>query len=219
MQGFELNVDKRDGSVSARQLRRQGEIPGVFYGSGGGSVPLKVSAREFSRAGLRGHGATIISFTSSDESLDRGLAMVKEVQIHPVTGAPIHLDFVRVDEATPVNARVSLLYTGKAAGVIEGGMLQPIRRDLEIRALPRNLPVHIEVDVSDLNIHDSMHVEELKLPEGVEAVISENFTLVTVVPPVVQPVTAEEEDVDVAVAAGDEAASSGAEGESTEAES
>ena len=111
----------------------------------------------------------------------------------------------------PISASVNLAFVGKAAGTVEGGLLQPIRRELEIRALPTDLPEQIEVDVSELNIHDSIHVADLTLGEGVEAIYQENFTLVTVVPPVVEAVAEEEEEVEGEVAAGDAPAESAAE--------
>jgi large subunit ribosomal protein L25 len=118
--------------------------------------------------------------------LEGGVALVRELQINPLSRVPMHVDFLRVDVTKPVETEVALSYVGKAKGLIEGGIVLPLRRVLEVRALPDKLPNVIEVDVSDLGIHDSIHVAELKLAEGVEAVYSENFTLVTVVPPAVE---------------------------------
>ena len=90
---------------------------------------------------------------------------------HPVSGLPIHVDFLRVDANKPVTASIALHFTGKAKGVAnEGGILQPARREIEVRALPANLPEQIDVDVTSLGIHDAIHVADLQLPEGVEAV-------------------------------------------------
>jgi large subunit ribosomal protein L25 len=100
---------------------------------------------------------------------------------------------------------VPLSFVGKAAGIVNGGILQPLRRELEVRALPDRLPNAIEVDVTPLEIGDSIHVADLKLPEGVEALdVQENFTLVTVVPPAVEeaPAAVEAAAVEGAPAAG-----------------
>jgi large subunit ribosomal protein L25 len=186
MRSIELNVQPRPVNEAPRRLRRAGSLPGVLYGAGGESVRVKVDAHEFSKSGLASHGAHLIKLRSVDASLDQRLALLQAIQGHPVSGLPIHVDFLRVDENKPVSAKVSLVLVGRPKGAIEGGILQPIRRELDVRALPARLPEQIEVDVTDLGIHDSIHVEELKLPEGVEAVYHENFTIVTVLAPTVQ---------------------------------
>jgi len=186
MQRTELHVRKRDLRRNARALRRDGRLPGTFYGAGGPTLAVDVGCLEFTREGLGSSGAHLIRFSSDDPSLEGGVALVRDLQIHPLSRVPMHVDFLRVDVTKPVSTEVALSFVGKAKGVVEGGIVQPLRRVLEVRALPDKLPEAVEVDVSDLGIHDSIHVAELKLPEGVEAVYSENFTLVTVVPPVVE---------------------------------
>jgi len=195
MQRIELEVSRREDTPKAGVLRREGRLPGVIYGAGGENVAIHVEEHTFSMLGLGSSGAHLIRLASPDSALSGGIALVKAVQVNPVTGIPLHVDFLRVDVNKPVEARVSLSFTGKAPGVVEGGILQPLRRELDVRALPDKLPEQIEVDVSALNIHDSIHIEELTLPEGVEAIFTENVTLVTVVPPVVEaePTTEEEE--------------------------
>jgi large subunit ribosomal protein L25 len=119
--------------------------------------------------------------------------LVKEIQTHPVRGTPIHVDFLRVDLNKPVDASVMLQFTGKALGIVEGGILQPLRRELDVRALPDKLPEVIEIDVTALNIHDSIHLEDVVLPEGVEVRATENFAIVAMMPPVVEVEPVEEE--------------------------
>ncbi len=203
MQSIELAISKRDGDLSAGELRRQGQVPGVFYGAGAPTVSVKFDAKEFSRRGLAAHGAHLIRFVSEESALNESLALVRELQAHPVNGSVVHVDFLRLDPDKPVQTNVAINYRGKAEGVIAGGILQPIRRDLEVKALPDRLPDSIEVDVTALGIHDSVHVEDLDFPEGVEAIYHENFTLVTVVPPVVEVV---EEPVEEELEEGAEAA-------------
>jgi large subunit ribosomal protein L25 len=192
MQRTELHVKKRDTRHNARFMRREGRLPGVVYGAGGANVLVEVAAVEFARQGLGSSGAHLIRFASDDASLDGGVALVRELQIHPIERSLMHVDFLRVDLTKPVQTEVALSYVGKAKGIVDGGMVQPLRRVLEVRALPDKLPEVIEVDVNDLGIHDVIHVADLKLPEGVEAVYSENFTIVTVVPPVVEAAPVEE---------------------------
>ncbi len=216
MRTIELKVQERDVKIRPQAIRRQGRIPAVVYGAGGENVPLSVDAREFSLAGLGG-GSHLIKFCADRGSLNDHMALVKSVQTHPVQGSPLHIDFLRVDLTKPVEAPVAIRYTGKCMGVItSGGILQPIRREIIVRALPHQLPEEIEVDVTDLDIHGAVHREELQLPEGVEAVDTENYTLVTVVPPVVEKVEEPVEGEEGLEAA--EGGTEAAEGEAAESE-
>ena len=216
MQSLELKVSPRDTARSAKSLRRGGTLPGVFYGAGGANIAVEVDEHTFTSSRLGSHGAHLIMFSSSNSALDKSLALVREVQHHPVTGAPLHVDFLRIDVNKPVQARVALSYVGQAVGVVAGGILQPIRRDLEVQALPAHLPEAIVVDISSLEIHDVIHVEDLTLPEGVQAIFSENFTLVTVVPPVVEKEPEEAEAIEGEAAEAGEEGAAEAEGEGDE---
>lgn len=189
MRSTELNVVSRPADENSRRLRRAGSLPGILYGAGGESLSVKVDAHEFSKSGLAGHGAHLITLRSAEAILDQSVALVQNIQGHPVTGVPIHVDFLRVNVRKPVTAHVALTFVGKAAGIIAGGVLQPLRRELEVRALPGDLPEEIEIDVTALGIHDAIHVEDLVLPSGVESIHSENFTIVSVLPPTVEAVT------------------------------
>jgi large subunit ribosomal protein L25 len=187
MRSIELNVVSRPSGENPRRLRKTGALPGVLYGAGVESVCVQVDAHEFAKSGLSGHGAHLIKLRSAEASLDQGLALIQDIQGHPVSGKPLHADFLRVDANKPVTASIALHFTGKAVGVArDGGILQPARREIEIRALPASLPEQIDVDVTALGIHDAIHIEDLQLPEGVEAVFQDNFTLVSVVPPTVE---------------------------------
>ncbi len=217
MQRIELQVVKRAADLSAATIRRDGRLPGVLYGAGGENLPVDCDASEFASLGLGSSGAHLIRFASAESSLNQNIALVKEIQTHPVKGTPIHVDFLRVDLNKPVEAAVMLSFTGKAKGVIEGGIVQPLRRELDVRALPDKLPDVIEIDVSGLDIHESIHLEDVVLPAGVEVPAGENFTIVTVLPPVVEAEPEEEEEGTVAAGApaptGDEAAAAGEAGE------
>jgi len=114
------------------------------------------------------------------------VALVKEMQFHPVTGEVVHADFYEVDLAARIRVKVPLHFVGKAAGVVRGGILQPVVREIEVECLPLEIPEYLNVEVSALDIGHSLHVEDLPLPEGVVAIYETNFTLVTVVPPTVE---------------------------------
>ena len=188
MRSIELNVVSRHSDESPRRLRKAGSLPGVLYGAGGNSLCVKVDSHEFSKSGLASHGAHLIKLRSAEAVLDQGMALIQSIQGHPVSGKPIHVDFLRVDLNKPVTAHIALNYVGKAAGLVLGGVLQPMRRELEVRSLPTTLPEQIDVDVTALGIHDVIHVADLVLPAGVEAIYAENFTLVSVLPPTVEEV-------------------------------
>jgi large subunit ribosomal protein L25 len=187
MERIEIQINKRDAKSNPKALRRSGQVPGIVYGAGGADIAVAVELRAFERSGLSGAGSHIVRFASPDSNLDGDMAIIREVQVNPLSGHAVHVDFLRIDMTKPVDAFVPLSFVGKPAGVVNGGILQPLRRELEVRALPDRLPNAIEVDVSPLQIGDSVHVAELNLPEGVEALdVQENFTLVTVVPPAVE---------------------------------
>ncbi|HYB97601.1 MAG TPA: 50S ribosomal protein L25 [Candidatus Limnocylindrales bacterium] len=206
MRSIELNVSRRDNAEKTKTLRRSGALPGVCYGAGSGTVSVKVDAHEFSRSGLSGRGAHLIRFRSSEGALDQRLALIHEIQTHPVTGKPLHVDFLRIDENKPVTTRVALAFVGKAKGIIDGGILQPIVREIDVRALPANLPEQVDVDVTPLGVHDSLHVADLVMPAGVEAVFTENFTIVTVAAPTVEAAPTPAEGTEAAAAPAAEAA-------------
>jgi len=187
MERIEIQINKRDSSSNPKALRRSGQVPGIVYGAGGADIAVAVELRAFERSGLSRAGSHIVRFASPDSNLDGDMAIIREVQVNPLSGHAVHVDFLRIDMTKPVDAFVPLSFVGKPAGVVNGGILQPLRRELEVRALPDRLPNAIEVDVSPLQIGDSLHVADLQLPEGVEALdVQENFTLVTVVPPAVE---------------------------------
>lgn len=187
MQRIEIQIQSRGRETRPGSLRRQGRLPGVVYGAGGADLSVAVDLREFERSGLSRSGSHIVRFASDDSSLNGDMAIIREVQVNPLTGRAVHVDFLRIDVNKPVDAFVPLSFVGKAAGVVEGGILQPLRRELEVRALPDRLPDKIEVDVSSLQIGDAIHIADLQLADGVEAAdLQENYTLVTVVPPVVE---------------------------------
>ena len=207
METIEIQVEPREAGAKgkAKQLRREGKLPGIFYGPKAESVPLELDRRDFlSRvAGLE--GSHLIRIKSSSPLLAERVALVKEMQFHPVTGEVVHADFYEVDLSARIRVKVPLHFVGKAEGVVRGGILQPVVREIEVECLPMDIPEYFDVEVSSLDIGDSLHVKDLSIPEGVAAIYESNLTLVTVVPPTVEeaPVAAE---VAPAVVEGAEAA-------------
>ncbi len=111
--------------------------------------------------------------------------MIKEVQNDPVTNQPLHVDFYAVDEKRKIQAAVPIHCVGKAAGVTAGGTLQIVRREVSVEGLPLQLPQFLEVDVTALGVHQTVHIGDLILPVGITAVGEPHLTVLTVLAPVV----------------------------------
>jgi large subunit ribosomal protein L25 len=188
LETLEIQVEPREvaSKRQARRLRRAGKIPGVLYGPKTAPVPLQLNKREFSSrvAGLE--GSHLVRLMSGSPELSAKVALVKEMQYHPITGEVIHTDLYEVDLAAKIQVRVPLHFVGKAAGVVRGGILQPIVREIEVECLPLDIPGYFNVEVSSLDIGDAVHIEDLQMSEGVTAIYETNFALVTVVPPSVE---------------------------------
>jgi large subunit ribosomal protein L25 len=173
---------KRD----AKRLLRSGKVPGILYGPKTQAVALEFDKREFSIriAGLE--GSHLVRLKSVSDALADKVALVKEMQFHPITGDVIHADLYEVDLTAKITVRVPLHFVGKAAGVVRGGILQPIVREIEVECLPLDIPQFFDVDVSELDIGDSIHIDRLSMPEGITVVSEPGLALVAVVPPTVE---------------------------------
>ncbi|HKY09697.1 MAG TPA: 50S ribosomal protein L25 [Candidatus Binatia bacterium] len=188
METLEIQVDPREKKHKrdAKRLLRNGKIPAVLYGPKTEAVALALDKREFSTrvAGLE--GSHLVRLKCESAALTGKVALVKEMQYHPISGDVIHTDLYEVDLSAKITVHVPLHFVGKAEGVVRGGILQPIVREIEVECLPLDIPAYFDVDVSRLDIGDSVHIEELTMPEGVTAVSEPNLALVAVVPPTVE---------------------------------
>jgi large subunit ribosomal protein L25 len=193
---IEVNAREAGSKHQARRLRREGKIPAVLYGPKVQPLALELNRKDFSSrvAGLE--GSHLVRMKSASSTLADKVALVKEMQYHPITGEVIHADFYEVDLTARIEVSVPLHFVGKGAGVVRGGILQPIVREIQVECLPLDIPQFFNVDVSGLDIGDSVHIEDLPMPEGVTAVYDSNFALVTVATP-----TVEEEPTAAAAAA------------------
>jgi large subunit ribosomal protein L25 len=190
METIEINVEPRErrGKGAARCIRRDGGLPGTLYGSKRAAVSIVVNAKEFETRVATLEGSHLVRLLSPSSELNGSLALVKEVQRDPVSRSLLHADLYEVDMEAKIRIPIPLHFVGRAEGVELGGILQPIRRDVEVVCLPAYIPEFIEVDVSPLGFHDAVHVSQLKAPEGVEIPYDSDFALVTVLPPVVEEV-------------------------------
>lgn len=192
IEGF---VRKPSGKGGARTLRRTGAIPAIFYGPETEPIPIQVTKSSLEKTLKKQTSENILyqlTIKGNDPETVK-TAMLKEVQKNPIDQEILHLDFYEVSLFKEIDVTVGLKIVGRATGVEKGGILQEISRDLEIRCLPTNIPNHIEVDVTALDIGDSIHVGDIKLPEGILVLSDAHLTLVTVVPPIVEEKPAAEE--------------------------
>jgi large subunit ribosomal protein L25 len=183
---IQVNARERGTKRQARRLRREGKIPAILYGPKVEPIALELNKKDFFTrvAGLE--GSHLVRFKSVSTTLTDKVALVKEMQYHPISGDVMHADFYEVDLTATIEVSVPLHFVGKAAGVVRGGILQPIVREIQVECLPLDIPGFFNVDVSALDIGDSVHIEELPMPEGVTAVYESNFALVTVATPTVE---------------------------------
>jgi large subunit ribosomal protein L25 len=198
-----LTGARRDaiGKGSARKARAAGRIPGVLYGREKQPIPLSVSAREFELAVRRQGGNPIIGLT-----LDGGeyTALIRDVQYDPISHDIIHLDFQHISLTEEIEVEVAVRLVGTAVGVKDGGgILEPIQRELKVRCLPTVIPASIDVDVSTLNIGDSVHVSEISVAD-VTILTDPEVTVATVVPPTVHVVEAPAEEAPAVAAEAEE---------------
>jgi large subunit ribosomal protein L25 len=183
---IQVNARERGTKRQARRLRREGKIPAILYGPKVEPIALELNKKDFFTrvAGLE--GSHLVRFKSVSTTLTDKVALVKEMQYHPISGDVMHADFYEVDLTATIEVSVPLHFVGKAAGVVRGGILQPIVREIQVECLPLDIPAFFNVDVSALDIGNSVHIEELRMPEGVTAVYDSNFALVTVATPTVE---------------------------------
>ncbi len=200
---LKVQVRKSTGKGGARKLRREGFIPGVVYGAGMDSVALAIDGVAF-RSSIRGEtsGNAIINLSLGGSGQEETkVVMIRDMQIEPVSHTILHVDFHEIDLQEAVEVSVPLELVGKPEGVKEGGILQQIERELEIRCMPLNIPEKIEVDVSNLAIGDSLHVSDITAAGEFEVLSAGDKTIAAVAAP-----AAEEEEVAEEAVEGEEAA-------------
>lgn len=183
---IELNTDtrKEKGNGPARVLRRDGRIPAVLYGPKSEPIMLSVSVREIENILKKESSARVLLGLTVDGAKGKPKpVMIKELQRHPVTRSFLHVDFYEVDMARKIKVNVPIVTEGKCKGVELGGMLQIIRRELEVFCLPHEIPESVIIDITDLDVGESVHVQDIPLGENVEIPADVNFTILTVTSP------------------------------------
>lgn len=207
---------ERAGKGAARATRRADLVPGVVYG--GKAEPTLISVEPRTLVTLMHNPnfrITIFDMEVAGAKAERTMAM--DVQVHPVTDRPIHVDFRRIDKNTSVKVPVPVRFLNEAGspGIKVGGVLNIVRHDIEVRVKPDEIPDHIDVDLTGLKIGDSVHINAITLPKGVKPTVARNFTICSIAPPTVY--VEAEVATTTAAAEGDAAAAPAADGKAAPA--
>jgi len=197
MTDFVIEAELREttGRGEASRIRRAGLMPAVIYG--GDKPELAITLNAMSTAKLLDKEAFYTSIVEINVKGSRGSnkALVKDVQWHPVRDEAIHIDFFRVSSSDQVHMEVPVHVThaDTCVGVKKGGLVEIIRHTLELTCRADSIPEHIDIDISALDIGESLHIEDVTLPDGVTAQHEVNFTVLTIAAPKVEKASDEEE--------------------------
>ena len=197
-----LEVTRRESSGKgiARKLRQQGRIPAVVYGGHRESVAIDVDRKAVSELIQKSqHGVRSIFLLKMSGTDQQRHAMIKDIQMDPITRKMTHIDFVRVVMDEVIRVTIPIRVTGTAIGVKQGGLLDFQVRELHVECLPTAIPDSIDVDISALDVHDYVRIGDIKLPEGVKVLDDPDRVVVGVT-------LARAEVVETAVAATEEGA-------------
>lgn len=183
MKKIELNAKTRTtkGNSPSRATRRAGRIPAILYGPATDPTMLTLDTHEFELLIKRGNiGQTVLNLVIDDGKSSKSV-MVKELQTHPVSQDFLHVDLYEISMDRKIRVNVPVVATGKSKGVEMGGMLQIIRRELEVFCYPDAIPEAVTIDITELETGDSVHVEDINLEGDVEIPHEVNFTILTIV--------------------------------------
>ncbi|MEK7606173.1 MAG: 50S ribosomal protein L25 [Patescibacteria group bacterium] len=188
-----LNVTARDMEVAPDTLREEGKVPAVFYGPKEASTPVTLNRKEFEKVWRAAGETTVVVLQGIDEDKD---VLIHEVDVHPVTDIVQHVDFYAVEKGKKVKTHVPLEFIGESAAVKNlGGTLMKVVHEIEVEALPKDLPHTIKIDISSLETFQShISIKDIGAVHGVEIIGNPDDTIVSVTEP-------KEEEVEVPVEA------------------
>ncbi|MGC8502755.1 50S ribosomal protein L25 [Desulfurella sp.] len=175
---MQFKAQTKEAKAKAKVLRRQSRIPAVIYGSNIEPINLSLDKKETFTILKKARRTDIFEVTFDDKTFR---CIIKEVQKHPVTSDIYHVDFYKFDPNKHINIEVPIILKGDAKGVKAGGDLYQPRKKVALNSLPDKIPHEIVLDVTNLEIGDSIHAFDLELPEGVKIASSKNFEIVGVV--------------------------------------
>jgi large subunit ribosomal protein L25 len=181
---FDVQIRKNTGSARARQARRSNLIPGIVYGGGLKPTNIQADRKSYDRIYHQHAGESLIfhiNLVDEGKKISDFPAIIKDVQLHPVTDEVIHIDFNRISLDKEIEIKVKILPKGEAVGVKrDGGTLEHLMWELDVICLPTNIPHHLEADVSNLGVHDSVFVKDLVMPAGVRTKHDPESVVITV---------------------------------------
>jgi large subunit ribosomal protein L25 len=187
MERLKVSAEVREGGRKGvtRRLRKDGWIPAILYGRGEAPKTLSIHAKEFTHMmkGASGMNALIDLTITEGGKAGQLVVMVKDYQTDVIRHAISHVDLLKIDLTQKIVVRVPIHVIGKSVGVVNGGLLEQVNREIEVRCLPTAIPEKIDVDITPLDVGHSFHTKDLKLPDGVEAVTGADQTIVSVVAP------------------------------------
>lgn len=169
----------QSGKGVARRLRAQGKIPAVAYSKGNAAQHLVVAPEDVVAALTSEKGKNSVVEIDVDGGTSV-TAMIREYQYHPVTRTLLHADFIEVNESVPVEVLVPLHLTGKAKGVVMGGKLRQVFRELPIRCVPRAIPVSISYDITNVDLDGHIAAQDIAVPEGVSILLPPKQTVISI---------------------------------------
>lgn len=185
MEVFDILATKREesGKGVARSLRRQGLIPAVLYGPKTEPTALSIRPRDLDDVYRKVGERVVFNLKIKNGSSGDRVALIKAVQKNHCTDEYLHVDFYEISLEEEVKVLVPVEFTGKAKGADFGGFFQPVVRELEVAALPKDLPDKVKLDISHLDVGQSLHVADVDLGGKGKVVFSNNFTIATVLAP------------------------------------
>ena len=190
------HLRKSTGTGAARKLRKNNQVPAIFYGPGIETVMLALDYLELERLLKQASGENIILDlqVKSDGGTESKKAILKDLQIDPVQDTYVHADFYEISMEKEITVAVPIQLINTPVGVTNGGILQHIRRELTITCLPDKMIDVFNMDVSDLDIGDSIHIQEIELPEGIATAEEGHLTVAVVAAPTIEVEEKEEEE-------------------------
>lgn len=192
---LDSKVRTQTGKGASRRLRTEGRLPAIFYGPEAEPIMLSIDYLQLKKV-LKGKSAESIIVDLQIDSNGRSQpkkVMIKELQRDPVTRDYLHVDFFEISMGKEIEAVIPIQLINTPLGVTKGGLLQHIRRELSVSCLPKDLLEKIDIDVSGLDIGDSLHIRDITLPAGLNSTDDDDLTIATVVAPTI---TAEPEEVE-----------------------
>jgi large subunit ribosomal protein L25 len=179
-QRIDMNVEPREiGKANSRALRVDRKVPAVIYGAVE-NKNIYIEEGFIKKYNVRAHENSLFNLKSADGKLNGQVVLMKDVNVHPVTRRPQHVDLFALDLKKAVRVSIEIRLEGKPVGIADGGLLNVVNRQIEIECLPTEIPEALSADISALGVGDALHVSDLKLPAGLKVLSPMDMTIAVV---------------------------------------